>query len=124
VEVLINYPEFGKGILEQAAILSGRIDLTLTWSDTKWLRDKWKKNHMIKGILSVEDAKMAKARGADAIVIFNHGRRQLDFASSIIAVLPDISELLAEIIAFSLIVVFVGAVKLQLHWREAQTLFC
>lgn len=90
VEALANYPEFGKGALEQAANLSGRLDPSLTWDDVKWLRNKWKKKLVIKGILSVEDAEMAKGCGADAIVISNHGGRQLDFASSTIAILPDI----------------------------------
>ncbi len=92
VEALAKYPEFGKGALEQAANLSGRLDPALTWDDVKWLRNKWKKKLVIKGILSVEDAKMAQVCGADAIVISNHGGRQLDFTSSTIAMLPGIRE--------------------------------
>lgn len=92
VEAVADYPEFGKGALEQASNLSGRLDASLTWDDVKWLRSKWKKRLVVKGILSAEDAKIARDCGADAIVISNHGGRQLDFASSTIAVLPSVRE--------------------------------
>lgn len=90
VEALTEYPEFGKGALEQAGNLSGRLDATLTWEDVKWLRANWKGHLVIKGILSAEDAVVAKDLGADAIVVSNHGGRQLDFATSTIGVLPAI----------------------------------
>lgn len=92
VEAVADYPEFGKGALEQASNLSGRLDASLTWDDVKWLRSKWKKRLVVKGILSAEDAKIARDCGADAIVISNHGGRQLDFASSTIAVLLSVRE--------------------------------
>lgn len=92
VEAVADSPEFGKGALEQASKLSGRLDASLTWDDVKWLRSKWKKRLVVKGILSAEDAKIARDCGADAIVISNHGGRQLDFASSTIAVLPSVRE--------------------------------
>ena len=56
----------------------------------RWLSQKWKKWLVIKGILSAEDAKTAQDSGADAVVISNHGGRQLDFASSMIGLLPQI----------------------------------
>lgn len=92
VEAVADYPEFGKGALEQASNLSGRLDASLTWNDVKWLRSKWKKRLVVKGILSAEDAKIARDCGADAVVISNHGGRQLDFASSTISVLPSVRE--------------------------------
>lgn len=92
VEAVADYPEFGKGALEQASNLSGRLDASLTWDDVKWLRSKWKKRLVVKGILSAEDAKIARDCGADAVVISNHGGRQLDFASSTISVLPSVRE--------------------------------
>ena len=92
VEALAKHPEFGRGALEQASNLSKRLDASLTWDDFVWLRDKWKKRLVLKGILSPEDAIKAKKIGADAIVISNHGGRQLDFASSTISVLPAIRE--------------------------------
>jgi isopentenyl diphosphate isomerase/L-lactate dehydrogenase-like FMN-dependent dehydrogenase len=90
VEAVSNYPEFGSGALEHAGALSKRLDPSLTWDDVKWLRTKWKKKLVVKGLLSAEDAKIAQSCGADAIVISNHGGRQLDFASSTIAKLPSI----------------------------------
>ncbi|MGJ8533008.1 MAG: alpha-hydroxy acid oxidase [Alphaproteobacteria bacterium] len=92
VEAVADYPEFGNGALEQASNLSGRLDASLTWDDVKWLRSKWKKRLVVKGILSAEDAKIARDCGADAVVISNHGGRQLDFASSTISVLPSVRE--------------------------------
>ncbi|MCL4140007.1 UNVERIFIED_CONTAM: hypothetical protein GTU68_013432, partial [Idotea baltica] len=92
VEAVVDYPEFGKGALEQASNLSGRLDASLTWDDVKWLRSKWKKRLVVKGILSAEDAQIARDCGADAVVISNHGGRQLDFASSTISVLPSVRE--------------------------------
>ena len=90
VEALANYPEFGKGILEQASNLSGRLDSSIIWEDMKWLRKVWKKRLVIKGILSSDDAIKAIDHGADAIVVSNHGGRQLDFANSTISILPEI----------------------------------
>ena len=90
VEAVRDFPEFGTGALEQASNLSGRLDPSLTWDDVKWLRDKWKKTLVIKGILCAEDAKIAQDCGADAIVISNHGGRQLDFSGSTISQLPAI----------------------------------
>lgn len=92
VEAVADYPEFGKGALEQASNLSGRLDASLTWEDVKWLRSKWKRRLVVKGVLCAEDAKIARDCGADAIVISNHGGRQLDFASSTISVLPSVRE--------------------------------
>ncbi len=82
--------EFGRGVLEQASNLSRRIDTTLSWKDVEWLRARWKGRLVIKGILSVEDALLARDAGADAIVVSNHGGRQLDGAPSTISMLPEI----------------------------------
>jgi isopentenyl diphosphate isomerase/L-lactate dehydrogenase-like FMN-dependent dehydrogenase len=90
VEAVRDFPEFGTGALEQASNLSGRLDPSLTWDDVKWLRQKWKKKLVVKGILCAEDAKIAQDCGADAVVISNHGGRQLDFAGSTISQLPAI----------------------------------
>lgn len=90
VEAVETYPEFGTGALEQASNLSGRLDSSLTWEDVAWLRDRWKGRLVIKGILSAADAKRAQEIGADAVVISNHGGRQLDYASSTIEVLPQV----------------------------------
>ncbi len=91
VEALAAHPEFGRGVLAQAAALSSRIDQSLSWADLAWVRENWPGRLVLKGILSAADAREAQAMGADAIVISNHGGRQLDGAASTIAMLPEIA---------------------------------
>ncbi len=69
-----------------------QFDLELTWDSVKWIKDYWGGKLIIKGILDVEDAKSAVSAGADAIIVSNHGGRQLDGAPSSIRVLPEIVE--------------------------------
>ncbi|WAC28645.1 alpha-hydroxy acid oxidase [Ancylobacter sp. SL191] len=92
VGAVAHRPEFGKGVLEQASNLSRRIDTRLSWADVERLRARWKGRLVLKGILSPEDARLARAAGADGIVVSNHGGRQLDGATSTIAALPGIAE--------------------------------
>ncbi len=67
-----------------------QLDPSLTWEDAAWVRDQWQGKLVIKGIMCEEDARLAAELGADAIVVSNHGGRQLDGAPSSIQVLPDI----------------------------------
>ncbi len=67
-----------------------QFDPELSWDDVAWIRDYWGGKIIIKGILDEEDARMAADTGADAIVVSNHGGRQLDGAPSSIRVLPKI----------------------------------
>ncbi|KEO50730.1 alpha-hydroxy acid oxidase, partial [Thioclava indica] len=67
-----------------------KFDQALNWDRIKKLMDMWGGKVILKGILSPEDAEMAAATGADAIVVSNHGGRQLDGALSSIRVLPSI----------------------------------
>lgn len=90
VRALEHRADLGKGALEQAANLSRRIDKKLSWDDIARLRDRWKRQLIIKGVLSPEDAEKAKSIGADGVVISNHGGRQLDGAMSTIAALPAV----------------------------------
>ncbi len=69
---------------------SEQFDPKLNWDEVDWIRKKWKKKLIIKGILDSEDALMAAKTGADAIIVSNHGGRQLDGAPSTISVLPEI----------------------------------
>ncbi len=62
----------------------------LSWDDIEWIKQKWGGPLILKGILDVEDAKLAVKSGADAIIVSNHGGRQLDGARSSISVLPEI----------------------------------
>ena len=72
-----------------------QFDPTVTWQDLEWIRQHWPGPLIIKGILATEDAREAAARGADAIVVSNHGGRQLDSAPSTISMLPRIIEAVA-----------------------------
>jgi L-lactate dehydrogenase (cytochrome) len=69
-----------------------QFDETLNWKDVEWIRSIWPGKLIIKGILDVEDAKRAEETGAAAIVVSNHGGRQLDGAPSTISMLPRIAE--------------------------------
>ncbi len=69
-----------------------QFDPKLSWSDIDWIRKRWGGKLILKGILDPEDAKMAVKTGADAIIVSNHGGRQLDGAQSSISALPDIIE--------------------------------
>ena len=67
-----------------------QFDPRLSWADVEWVKKQWGGKLILKGIMDVEDAKLAVASGADAIVVSNHGGRQLDGAPSSIAALPAI----------------------------------
>ena len=69
-----------------------QFDPSLNWDDVAWVKSQWDGKLIIKGILDVEDARLAAASGADALVVSNHGGRQLDGAESSIRALPKIVE--------------------------------
>ncbi len=62
----------------------------LTWADIQRIRDDWRGPIVVKGVLTAEDARRARDCGADAVVVSNHGGRQLDGAAATIAVLPEV----------------------------------
>jgi L-lactate dehydrogenase (cytochrome) len=70
--------------------IAGQFDPTLSWKDVEWVRGLWGGKIILKGILDAEDAKIAASTGADALVVSNHGGRQLDGASSSIRALPEV----------------------------------
>jgi L-lactate dehydrogenase (cytochrome) len=70
--------------------IASQFDTTLNWKDLDWIRQIWPGKLILKGILDVEDAEQAAKVGAQAIVVSNHGGRQLDGAPSSIEVLPEI----------------------------------
>jgi L-lactate dehydrogenase (cytochrome) len=73
-----------------SARVSEQFDPTLSWKDVEWIRSLWPGKLVLKGIHDVEDARQAAKTGAHAIVVSNHGGRQLDGAPSSISVLPKI----------------------------------
>jgi L-lactate dehydrogenase (cytochrome) len=75
-----------------AAWTATQFDQALSWKDIEWIKSLWPRKLILKGILDVDDAKAAAASGADAIVVSNHGGRQLDGASSTISMLPTIAD--------------------------------
>jgi L-lactate dehydrogenase (cytochrome) len=75
-----------------AAWIGSQFDPALSWKDVEWIKKIWPGKLILKGILDPEDAKTAVKLGADAIVVSNHGGRQLDGASSSIAMLPKVAD--------------------------------
>ncbi|NUT63589.1 alpha-hydroxy acid oxidase [Herbaspirillum sp. C9C3] len=75
---------------------ASQFDPTLNWDDVAWIKQQWGGKLILKGILDVEDAKLAVQSGADAIVVSNHGGRQLDGAMSSIEALPAIAEAVGD----------------------------
>ncbi|MCP3687219.1 MAG: alpha-hydroxy-acid oxidizing protein [Gammaproteobacteria bacterium] len=82
-----------KGVDDISSLASwtaDQFDPKLSWHDIDWIRQRWGGKLIIKGILDAEDAKLAVKTGADAIIVSNHGGRQLDGARSSISALPAI----------------------------------
>ena len=72
--------------------LAANFDPSIGWADLDWLRANWQGPLIVKGILDQEDARAAADRGADGIVVSNHGGRQLDGAMSTARALPAIAD--------------------------------
>jgi L-lactate dehydrogenase (cytochrome) len=70
--------------------IAGQFDPTLSWKDVEWVKKLWGGKLVLKGILDAEDAKIAASTGVDAIVVSNHGGRQLDGTVSSIRALPEV----------------------------------
>jgi L-lactate dehydrogenase (cytochrome) len=83
-------------VLTLAQWIAGQFDPTLSWHDVAWVKERWGGKLILKGILDVEDAKLAAATGADAIVVSNHGGRQLDGTVSSIRALPEIVQAVGD----------------------------
>jgi L-lactate dehydrogenase (cytochrome) len=82
-----------KGVTDMAnlgAWTAQQFDPRLNWGDVEWIKKRWGGKLILKGIQDVEDAKLAVASGADALIVSNHGGRQLDGAQSSIEALPNI----------------------------------
>ncbi|MCX7272127.1 MAG: alpha-hydroxy acid oxidase [Burkholderiales bacterium] len=82
-----------KGVADMSSLsawTASQFDPGLNWGDVEWIKKRWGGKLILKGIQDVEDARLAAATGADALVVSNHGGRQLDGALSSIASLPAI----------------------------------
>ena len=84
-----------KGVGDMSSLSSwtaSQFDPTLSWDDVEWIKRKWGGKLILKGIQDVEDARLAAQSGADALIVSNHGGRQLDGAVSSIAALPGVAD--------------------------------
>jgi L-lactate dehydrogenase (cytochrome) len=75
---------------------NGQFDPALSWDDVKWIKDRWGGKLILKGVLDPEDAEKAAQSGADALIVSNHGGRQLDGAKSSITALPAIASAVGD----------------------------
>jgi L-lactate dehydrogenase (cytochrome) len=87
--------------------ISGQFDPGLNWKDVEWIKSLWPGKLVLKGILDVEDARIAAKTGAAALVVSNHGGRQLDGAPASITALPKI----ADAVGSDIEVLFDGGVR-------------
>ncbi len=85
-----------QGLSTLMAWVGQQFDPTLSWDDVAWIRDQWDGKLILKGILDADDARLAARTGADAIVVSNHGGRQLDGAISSIRALPQVIDAVGD----------------------------
>lgn len=90
-----NVVGHAKGVKDLSSLSSWtaeQFDPRLSWEDVEWIKKRWGGKLILKGILDTEDAKLAADSGADALIVSNHGGRQLDGAMSSIEALPAIAD--------------------------------
>ena len=90
-----NIVGHAKGVGDMSSLASWtaeQFDPQLNWDDVEWIKKRWGGKLILKGIMDAEDARLAVNSGADALIVSNHGGRQLDGAPSSIAALPAIAE--------------------------------
>jgi L-lactate dehydrogenase (cytochrome) len=88
-----------KGVADMSSLsawTAQQFDPTLNWGDVEWIKKRWGGKLILKGIQDVEDARLAVQTGADALIVSNHGGRQLDGALSSIASLPAIVDAVGD----------------------------
>lgn len=94
-----NIVGHAKGVTDLSSLASWtneQFDPQLSWKDIEWIRERWGGKLILKGILDEEDARMSLDSGADAIIVSNHGGRQLDGAASSISMLPRIVDAVGD----------------------------
>ncbi|WP_398500832.1 alpha-hydroxy-acid oxidizing protein, partial [Variovorax sp.] len=90
-----NIAGHAKGVKDLSSLSSWtaeQFDPALNWGDIEWIKKRWGGKLILKGILDAEDARLAANSGADALIVSNHGGRQLDGAPSSISALPAIAD--------------------------------
>lgn len=88
----LSFASFSDQPTDLASTINTMFDRSVTWADVQWLRQQWSGPLVIKGIQHVDDAQHAVAFGADAVVLSNHGGRQLDRAVAPLRLLPHVVE--------------------------------
>jgi L-lactate dehydrogenase (cytochrome) len=76
--------------------IADQYDLTVNWRDVEWFKSAWGGPVLLKGVLSVEDARLAAAHGVDGLIVSNHGGRQLEGAVSAVHALPAIADAVGD----------------------------
>jgi L-lactate dehydrogenase (cytochrome) len=90
VPKLENVVTPGKGAMELVDVGAALSRATVTWEDLRWIRELWSGPIMVKGLLTGDDARRAVDEGASAVVVSNHGGRQLDSVSPTLRALPEV----------------------------------
>jgi len=85
----------GAALADLMGWVAKNFDASVTWKDVEWVRSQWQGPLIVKGILDPDDARAAVDNGADAIVVSNHGGRQLDGVLSSARALPAIADAVA-----------------------------
>jgi L-lactate dehydrogenase (cytochrome) len=93
---LAGHLKVSEDITELSTWINSQFDTSLNWKDIDWIRGIWPGKLVLKGILDIEDAEEAAKTGAQALVVSNHGGRQLDGAPSSIEVLPEIVDVVGS----------------------------
>ncbi|MCP5088125.1 MAG: alpha-hydroxy-acid oxidizing protein [Rhodobacteraceae bacterium] len=93
---LVGHVEGVADMADLGAWTAEQFDPTLSWDEVAWIKERWDGPIILKGILDVEDARMAVKTGADAIIVSNHGGRQLDGALSSIRMLQPIVDAVGD----------------------------
>jgi L-lactate dehydrogenase (cytochrome) len=106
------------GVTTLVSFFNEQLDRTVTWDDAAWMIEEWGGPFAIKGILSVEDARRAAGVGASAVMISNHGGRQLDTSPAPIEVLPEIADAVGD----RLEIILEGGVRRGVHVLKALAL--
>ncbi len=83
------------GLLTLSQWIATQFDPSITWKEIEWVRARWPGKLIVKGVLDAEDGRLAAEHGVDALVVSNHGGRQLDSAPSSISVLPEVVDAVA-----------------------------
>jgi len=93
---IVGHVKGAEGIVSLSKWTASQFDPTLNWKDVDWVKNEWGGKLILKGIQDIADAKNAVSAGADALVVSNHGGRQLDGALSSIKALPPIVDAVGD----------------------------